>query len=114
MVYNFQRQSTTSKVTQSLNDFNLKSEPKTGLQVGPLNAFTPEIVETIKEANKRIDEAKNLRTKSKSLMKECFERIANTNKTTDLAFIKKLEENLALTVLKIPLFGKITLKFLTK
>jgi len=95
-------------VTQSLQDFNLKNSTgdnlsektlvKTGLQVGPLSAFTPEIVDIIKEAGKRIDESKNLRSKSRALMKECFEKITNANKTVDSAFIKKLEENLLLSV----------------
>jgi hypothetical protein len=95
-------------VTQSLQDFNLKNSTgdnlsektlvKTGLQVGPLSAFTPEIVDIIKEAGKRIDESKNLRSKSRALMKECFEKITNANKTVDTAFIRKLEENLLLSV----------------
>ncbi len=95
-------------MTQSLQDFNLKNSTgdnlsektlvKTGLQVGPLSAFTPEIVDIIKEAGKRIDESKNLRSKSRALMKECFEKITNANKTVDSAFIKKLEENLLLSV----------------
>ena len=97
------RQNSTPKVTQSLHDFNFKGgnngeKAQVGLQVGPLNAFTPEIVEIIKEAAKRIEEAKNLRTRSRALMKECFEKINNANKTVDLAFVKKLEENLALSV----------------
>ena len=51
-----------SKVTQSLQDFNLRGSTgdniteknviKTGLQVGPLSAFTPEIIEII---NKNFD-----------------------------------------------------------
>ena len=106
-VFKFSRQN-NSKVTQSLHDFNLKGSTgdnlseknvvKTGLQVGPLSAFTPEIIEIIKEAGKRIDESKILRSKSRALMKECFEKITNANKTVDTAFIKKLEENLLLSV----------------
>lgn len=102
-----QKQNSSPKVTQSLQDFNLKSgntggnsgekSNKSGLQVGPLNAFTPEIIEIIKEAAKRIDEARNLRTKSRGLMKECFEKITNANKIVDSTFIKKLEENLLLS-----------------
>ena len=103
----FTRQN-NSKVTQSLQDFNLRGSTgdniteknviKTGLQVGPLSAFTPEIIEIIKEAGKRIDESKTLRSKSRALMKECFEKITNANKTVDTAFMKKLEENLLLSV----------------
>jgi hypothetical protein len=67
-------------------------------QIGPLNAFTLESVEILKESQFRIEEGKDLRAKSKILMKECIENAKNSGQLVNEAFLKRIEDTLILSV----------------
>lgn len=69
----------------SVNNFN---------QIGPLNAFTLESVEILKEAQQRIEEGKDLRARSKLLMRDCIENAKNMGQLVNDSFFKKIEETL--------------------
>jgi hypothetical protein len=66
--------------------------------MGPLTAFTEEPMEIMKEAAANIQESKDLRLQSKLLIKESWENIKQINKAVNDAFVKKIEETLALGV----------------
>ena len=67
--------------------------------LGPLNAFTEEPVNVIKEAGVLINDCKELRNQSRVLVKESLENIRQINKSVNEAFIKKIEDTLALSVI---------------
>ncbi len=69
--------------------------------LGPLTAFTEEPVNVIKEAGVLINDCKELRNQSRVLVKESLENIRQINKSVNEAFIKKIEETLALSVIWI-------------
>lgn len=68
------------------------------IQVGPLSAFTAESVDILREADRQILEGKDLRDKSKYLMKESIENAKNMNRIVNDAFLRKLEDTLLLSV----------------
>ena len=79
--------------------FLANNSTKRSVPIGPLSCFTPEIVEIMKEAARRIAESKELRNRSKNAMKDSFETIKSNNKTIDEAFLRKIEETMMMSVI---------------
>lgn len=63
-----------------------------------MSAFTAESIEILRESQQKIDEGKDLRMKSRLLMKECIENAKNIGQIVNDSFVKKIEETLTLSV----------------
>lgn len=81
------------------NEFSLDSN-QPFVHIGPLSAFTAEAVDIIREAEHKIYEGKDLRAKSKILMKESIENAKQMSQLVNDAFLKKIEDTLLLSVRK--------------
>lgn len=72
--------------------------PESKSMIGPLSAFTAECIDVMRAAQENIDIGRNLRFNSKQLIKECMENSKMYGNCINDAFVKKIEETLALSV----------------
>lgn len=78
-----------------------------------LKAFTNDCVEIMNTAREQIGMGQELRVKSLQLMKECFENAKSMGASVDEAFVKKINDTLALNVI-IYLFSQFFLSLKKK
>lgn len=88
-----------SQTTLGNNDTLIEASQASLIHIGPLSAFTTESVDIIREADLQILEGRNLRARSKILMKESIDSAKQVNSIVNDQFLRKIEDTLLLSVI---------------
>ncbi|CAF0819765.1 unnamed protein product [Brachionus calyciflorus] len=86
-----------SQSTLFNNDNLIEASQASFIHIGPLSAFTNESVDIIREADAQIQEGRDLRGRSRVLMRDSIESAKQCNLIVNDQFLRKIEDTLLLS-----------------